>query len=66
MDDAQALAELKAADAQRNGGTPRYDDATHQNMLSHFKLYLEAREKLQSLDLTETRTAQTLAAGGAR
>jgi len=66
MDDAQVLAELKAADAQRNGGTLRYDDATHQKMLSQYKLYLEARAKLQSLDLTETRTAQTLAAGGAR
>ena len=63
MDDAQALAELKAADAQLHGGAPQYDDATPQKLLSHYKLYREARATLQSLDLSETRTAQTLAPG---
>ncbi|MSQ09677.1 MAG: hypothetical protein EXR52_01530 [Dehalococcoidia bacterium] len=66
MDDAQALAELKAADAQLHGGAPQYDDATHQKLLSHYKLYLEARAMLQSMDLTEVRSAQVLAPGDAK
>lgn len=65
MDDAQALAELKRVDAQVNGGN-RYDDETYQKMLPHFKLYLETREQLRALDLTEVRMVQVMAAGGAR
>jgi hypothetical protein len=65
MDDAQALADLKALDAQINGGN-HYDAETYQKMLPHYQAYLEAREKLRALPLGDVKAAQVLPAGGVK
>ena len=58
------LATLKAIDALLKNND--YDDATFEQVLTHYRQYLEAREKLLELPLGEVQTAQVMLAGGER
>lgn len=56
--------DLKKADAVLAGND--YSDETFEKMLPHYRLYLEAREKLRALPLGDKLGALVMLAGGKR